>query len=157
IRPALAIVGATALGIAVTGAVLGAGRDALAATVLTVISIGVLMAAFGRLARTNRELKATREELARLAVTEERLRIARDLHDLLGQSLSVIALKSELARRLVERDPGRAVAELEDIQAVTRDALADVRQTVQGYRRPSLSEELDGARSALAAAGIDCE
>ena len=157
IRPALAVIGATALGIAVTGAVLGASRDALAATVLTVVSIGVLMTAFGRVARANRELKATREELARLAVTEERLRIARDLHDLLGHSLSVISLKSELARRLVERDPDQAVAEIDDIQAVTREALADVRRTVQGYRRPSLAEELDGARSALAAAGIDCE
>jgi len=157
IRPALQIIGATALGIVVTGAVLGVSRDALAATVLTVVSIGVLMAAFGRVARANRELKATREELARLAVAEERLRIARDLHDLLGHSLSVIALKSELARRLVEREPDRALAEIDDIQAVTRGALADVRRTVQGYRRPSLAEELDGARSALAAAGIDCE
>ncbi|HST17454.1 MAG TPA: sensor histidine kinase [Gaiellaceae bacterium] len=157
IRPALAIIGATALGIAIVGAVLGVSRDALAATVLTVVSIGLLMAAFGRVARANRELKATREELARLAVTEERLRIARDLHDLLGHSLSVIALKSELARRLVERDPDRAVAEIDDIQSVTREALADVRQTVQGYRRPSLADELDGARTALAAAGIDCE
>ena len=104
-RPALAIIGATALGIAVTGAVLGVSRDALAATVLTVVSIGVLMTAFGRVARANRELKATREELARLAVTEERLRIARDLHDMLGHSLSVISLKSELARRLVDRRP----------------------------------------------------
>jgi two-component system sensor histidine kinase DesK len=157
IRPALAVVGATALGIAVTGAVLGVSRDALAATVLTVVSIGVLMAAFGRVARANRELKATREELARLAVIEERLRIARDLHDLLGHSLSVIALKSELARRLVERDPDQAVAEIDDIQSVARGALADVRRTVQGYRRPSLREELDGARTALEAAGIDCE
>jgi two-component system sensor histidine kinase DesK len=157
IRAALAVIAATALGIAIAGAVVGTGGDALAATVLTVVSIGVLMAAFGRIARANRELKATRDELAHLAVTEERLRIARDLHDLLGQSLSVIALKSELARRLVERDPDRAVAEIEDIQAVTRDALADVRRTVQGYRRSSLAEELDGARTALAAAGIECE
>jgi two-component system sensor histidine kinase DesK len=156
-RPALAIIGATALAIVIAGLVLDVSHDTLAATALTVVSIGVLMAAFGRVARANRELKATREELARLAVTEERLRIARDLHDLLGHSLSVIALKSELARRLVERDPDKALAEIDDIQTVTRDALADVRQTVQGYRRPSLVEELDGARTALAAAGIDCE
>jgi two-component system sensor histidine kinase DesK len=102
-------------------------------------------------------LKETRAELARMAVAEERLRISRDLHDLLGHSLSVIALKSELARRLVERDPDQAVAEIDDIQSVARGALADVRRTVQGYRRPSLREELDGARTALEAAGIDCE
>ena len=156
-RVALATIGATAAGIAVAGAVYGAGRDPLAATVLTVVSIGVLMTAFGRIARANRELRASREDLARLAVAEERLRIARDLHDLLGHSLSVVALKSELARRLVERDPPQAVAELDDIQAVARDALADVRRTVQGYRRPSLAEELDGAKAALRAAGIDFE
>ena len=67
---------------------------------LTIVAIGAMMAAFGRIARPNRELHAARDELARLAVSEERLRIARDLHDLLGHSLSVIALKSELARRL---------------------------------------------------------
>ena len=157
IRPALIVIGLTAAGIAVGGFASGAGRDAVAATVLTVVSIGVLMSAFGRIARANRELRANREDLARLAVTEERLRIARDLHDLLGQSLSVIALKSELARRLVERDPAQAMVELDDIQSVTRGALSDVRRTVQGYRRPSLAEELDGAKAALTAAGIDFE
>ena len=111
------------------------------------------MTAFGRLARANRELRTTREELARLAVSEERLRIARDLHDLLGHSLSVIAIKTELARRLLERDPDRAAAELDDIQAVTREALAEVREAVQGYRRLALADALDGARKALTAAG----
>jgi two-component system, NarL family, sensor histidine kinase DesK len=85
------------------------------------------------------------------------LRIARDLHDLLGHSLSVIALKSELARKLVERDPPRAVAELDDVQSVTRTALAEVREAVQGYRRLALAEALETAQTALAAAGIDCE
>jgi two-component system sensor histidine kinase DesK len=91
-----------------------------------------------------------------MAVTDERLRIARDLHDLLGHSLSVIALKSELARKLVEREPARAAAELDDIQAVTRTALAEVREAVQGYRQPGLTEELEAARRALTAAGIEC-
>jgi two-component system sensor histidine kinase DesK len=90
-------------------------------------------------------------------VSEERLRIARDLHDLLGHSLSVIALKSELARKLVEREPARAAAELDDIQAVSRTALAEVRDAVQGYRRLALADALEGAQAALAAAGIDCE
>jgi two-component system sensor histidine kinase DesK len=121
------------------------------------VSIGILMTAFGRIARANRELHETREELARLAVSEERLRIARDLHDLLGHSLSVIALKSELAGKLVEREPARAAAELDDIQAVTRTALAEVREAVQGYRRLALAEALESAQTALAAAGIDCD
>jgi two-component system sensor histidine kinase DesK len=154
---AVALIGATALGIAVVGEVLGTDSGALAATVLTVVAIGLMMSAFGRISRANRELRATREELARLAVSEERLRIARDLHDLLGHSLSVIALKSELAHKLVEREPERAAAELDDISTVTRDALAGVRDAVQGYRRLSLRRELEGAKAALAAAGIDCE
>ena len=97
------------------------------------------MAALGRETRANRELRAAREELARLAVAEERLRIARDLHDLLGHTLSVIALKSELAAKLVEQRPAaRARAELEDVQRVTRQALTEVREAVHGYRRLAL-------------------
>jgi two-component system sensor histidine kinase DesK len=115
------------------------------------------MAAFGRITRGNRELREARHELARLAVSEERLRIARDLHDLLGHSLSVIALKSELAAKLVTQDPKRAESELADIQSVSRQALAEVREAVEGYRRVPLEEALDGARAALAAAGIDCK
>ena len=156
-RAAVLVTLLTALGVGIAGWLHGDSRSAVAATVLTIVSIGILMTAFGRLARTNRELHATREELARLAVADERLRIARDLHDLLGHSLSVIALKSELARKLVERDPPRAVAELDDIQSVTRTALAEVREAVQGYRRLALAEALETARTALAAAGIDCE
>src|SRR5262249_29996645 len=119
----------------------------------TIVSIGVLMTAFGRIARTNRELHAPREELARLAVSEERLRIARDLHDLLGHSLSVVALKSELARKLLDRDPNRATAELGDIQSVSRTALTEVRDAVHGYRRLALAEALKSAETALTAAG----
>jgi two-component system sensor histidine kinase DesK len=147
----------TGLGVGIAGSLHGDSRSAVAATVLTIVSIGVLMTAFGRIARANRELHATREELARLAVSEERLRIARDLHDLLGHSLSVIALKSELARKLVEREPTRAASELDDIQSVSRTALGEVRGAVQGYRRLALAEALENARAALAAAGIDCE
>jgi two-component system, NarL family, sensor histidine kinase DesK len=154
---ATVVIGVTAVSVAVGGATYGTGGGTLAATTLTIVAIGLMMTAFGRIARTNRELRSTREELARLAVSEERLRIARDLHDLLGHSLSVISLKSELAHKLVHDEPERAAAELRDIQAVTRDALAGVREAVQGYRRRSLAHELEGARAALRAAGIDCE
>ena len=88
-------------------------------------------------------------------MSEERLRIARDLHDLLGHSLSLIALKTELAARVVRRDADRAEAELAEVAAVTRRALAEVRSAVQGYRNLALDEALDGARVALSAAGID--
>jgi two-component system, NarL family, sensor histidine kinase DesK len=101
-------------------------------------------------------LKETRAELARMAVAEERLRISRDLHDLLGHSLSVIALKSELAGRMIETDPQRAAKEIAELEAVTRRSLAEVRQAVTGYRQPSLAAELAAVRRMLASAGIDC-
>ncbi len=129
----------------------------------TVLSISLLtllcpvgMFGIGRMAALIRELASTREENARLAVSEERLRFARDLHDLLGHSLSLIAIKSELAERLIPRDPERAEAEVRDIEAVARQALVEVREAVSGYRR-SLDEELTGARAALEAAGVTVE
>lgn len=156
VRPAAAVIGVTALGVG-TGLVVGGASDSTAASlVLTIVAVGAMMVAFARKIQANRELEAAREELARLAVAEERLRIARDLHDLLGHTLSVIALKSELAAKLVDRDPGRARGELEEVQEVTRHALAEVREAVHGYRRLALADAVDGARTALAAAGIDC-
>ena len=106
------------------------------------------------LVAVNAELTDAREELARSAVAEERLRFARDLHDLLGHSLSLIALKSELAGRLAERDPVRARQEMADVEAAARRALAEVRDAVSGYRQVSLGQALAEARSALSAAGI---
>src|SRR3954471_13762244 len=102
----------------------------------------------------NMELTEARDELARNAVAEERLRFARDLHDLLGHSLSLIALKSELASRLAELDPARAREEMADVEAAARRALAEVRDAVSGYRQVSCAQALAEARSALSAAGI---
>jgi two-component system sensor histidine kinase DesK len=93
--------------------------------------------------------------MARLLVAEERLRFARDLHDLLGHSLSVIVLKAELARKLAVNSPDRAAGEMADVERVARQALADVREAVSGYREASLAAEIEQARSALIAAGID--
>src|ERR1700724_1644978 len=101
------------------------------------------------------QLSLAREQIARLAVGEERLRFARDLHDLIGHSLSVIALKSELAGRLIKTTPGLAAHEVSDIENVARDALREVRDAVAGYRQPTLNAELAGAREALTAAGIE--
>src|ERR1700682_6232407 len=101
------------------------------------------------------QLSLAREQIARLAVGEERLRFARDLHDLIGHSLSVIALKSELAGRLIKTTPGLAAHEVEDIEKVARDALREVREAVAGYRQPTLAAELVGAHEALTAAGIE--
>ena len=102
------------------------------------------------------ELRAAREEISRLAIAEERLRFARDLHDLLGHSLSLITLKSELAGRLLAADSEKAAAEVHDIEGVARRAPREVREAVAGYRRPVLDEELAEAREMLEAAGIEC-
>lgn len=119
------------------------------------LSIGAMMLAFGQLITANTELECARHELARAAVDEERLRFARDLHDLLGHSLSVIALKAELAGRLLRDDSEAAAVHIGDLEGVARQALSEVREAVSGYRRPVLAAELDGARMALQAAGID--
>jgi len=124
--------------------------------VLPVAVVGLGMIGVGWLMATIRELHAAREELARLAVAEERLRFARDLHDLLGHSLSTITLKNELARSLVPRRPDRAIQELTDAISVARSALREARSAVGGYRQPTLALELRNARALLETAGIAC-
>lgn len=124
--------------------------------VLPTAVLGLWATAFVRQVATVAELRAAREELARLAVSEERLRFARDLHDLLGHSLSLITLKSELAGRLLPSDPEAAAKEVGDVEEVARQALREVREAVAGYRRPTLEGELAGAREMLEAAGIAC-
>jgi two-component system sensor histidine kinase DesK len=110
--------------------------------------------AFTRLLETVAELRRTRAELARVAVAEERERFSRDLHDLLGHTLSVMVVKAQAVRRLVATDPEAAAAHAADIERVGRTALLDVRQAVDAMRAPTLAEELVGARDALEAAGI---
>ena len=123
---------------------------------LPTAAIGLWATAFVRQVAAVAELRSAREELARLAVSEERLRFARDLHDLLGHSLSLITLKSELAGRLLSTAPEKAATEIHDIEGVARQALREVREAVAGYRRPTLDEELAGASEMLEAAGISC-
>jgi two-component system sensor histidine kinase DesK len=107
--------------------------------------------------RANERLVRANQEIERLATIAERERIARDLHDLLGHTLSVIVLKSELAERLIRTDPDRASAEVKDIEHIGREALGEVRAAVTGYRARALDAELAGARVALDAAGIDVQ
>ncbi|MEU8523914.1 sensor histidine kinase [Streptomyces sp. NPDC048577] len=115
----------------------------------------MVTAAIIALHSTVRQLEATRGELARTAVEKERLRFSRDLHDLLGHTLSVIVVKSEAARRLAPRDLDAALAQITDIESVGRQALTEIREAVTGYREGSLDTELDRARDALSSAGID--
>ncbi|MDR7274647.1 sensor histidine kinase [Catenuloplanes atrovinosus] len=102
------------------------------------------------------ELDRSRTVQASLAVTEERLRIARDMHDVIGRNLSVIALKAELAAQLARRGRDQAVDEMLEVRRIAQDALTDVRAVVGGYRSAGLGDELAGARALLASAGIEC-
>jgi two-component system sensor histidine kinase DesK len=151
---AVTVGGAVAVGVGL--ALAGSDGSTVAAWTLTILGIGALTTSLGRAMRANEELRRMREERARLAVSEERLRIARDLHDLLGHTLTLISLKNELARRLIESDPRRAEAELAEAGRVTREALAQVRDAVHGYRRLAFADALESARATLAAAGIEC-
>ncbi|RBM14957.1 sensor histidine kinase [Streptomyces sp. PT12] len=129
-------------------------------TVLGAVLIAVLL---GFTARTSAwtlrvvdKLDASRETEARLAVAEERLRFGRDLHDILGRNLSVIALKSELAAQLAQRDVTAATAQMAEVQEIARDSQREIREVVRGYREVNLHAELAGARGVLEAAGIRC-
>lgn len=142
-------VAATWLGGAVGGAALGFGASS--------VGVGLLLTLMRDLRMRNTELTAARAELARTAVAAERERFARDLHDLLGHSLSVVTIKAELAGRLLPDRPADAGAEIRDIEQVARQALREVREAVSGYRQPTLAGEMEGARIALSAAGIIAE
>lgn len=109
---------------------------------------------FAQRSRMYFKLKAANEEIEHLAKVAERERIARDLHDVLGHTLSVIILKSELAGKLIERDPQRAKAEMADVERTSREALADVRSTIRGYRVRSLDAEIGQAKATLQTAGV---
>lgn len=129
----------------------------LIALMLLVRGLGLDMIGVARMGSAIRELHTARRELARLAVIEERERLSRDLHDLLGQTLSMITLKSELAGCLVKEEPERCIQELAEIERVSRKTLREVREAVAGYRQPSLICELEGARQVLEAAGINAQ
>ncbi|MFF5674269.1 sensor histidine kinase [Streptomyces hygroscopicus] len=102
------------------------------------------------------ELDASREAQARLAVAEERLRFSRDLHDVVGRNLALIALKGELAARLARRGMPEAEAQMVEVQRIARESQAEVQEVVRGYREADLRVELAGARSVLRAARVDC-
>jgi len=109
-----------------------------------------------QLIRTVNQLRAAQDRIRALAVADERSRLARDLHDVLGHSLTTITVKTGLARRVLESggEKDRAIAEMRDAEQLSRQALAEIRATVSGYRRPSLAAELAGAHEALRAADI---
>lgn len=125
--------------------------------VLVVTTLGT--AAVFALINTIAQLRVARDEVAKLAVAEERSRVARDLHDVLGHSLTTITVKAGLARRMLETSGDKAAAaqEISEVEQLARQAMTEVRATVSGYREASLPAEIAGARIALRAAGVDAD
>ena len=117
--------------------------------------VGVSNLTVARQKRADRKLRMAHEEIEHLAKVAERERIARDLHDVLGHTLSVIVLKSELAGRLIDRDPERMAREIADVEQIARKALAEVREAIGGYRSEGLVSEIERAHRTLEAAGVD--
>ena len=118
------------------------------------IFIGAGNTFFAERNRMNRKLHKANEEIEQLAKVAERERIARDLHDVLGHTLSVITLKSELAGKLFDRDPERAQKEIHEVEEISRQALSDVRDAIRGYRAKGLMAELAQAKCTLETAGV---
>ncbi len=119
-----------------------------------IIILGIGNIYFDEIGRRNRALKLSQEEIRKLAASAERERIGRDLHDLLGHTLTLITVKAELAAKLAERDLAGAAREIRDVERISREALAQVREAVGGYRSGGLTGELANARVALTAANV---
>lgn len=126
-----------------------------APTIVLIVVFGGFCINWTETDRTNAKLRMKQEEIERLAKIAERERIARDLHDLLGHTLSLSVLKARLANKLIHRDANKASQEISDIEQISREALQEVREAVQGYRSVGLTGELENARLALEAAGIE--
>jgi two-component system sensor histidine kinase DesK len=121
------------------------------------IGIGLAMGVGLESGRVSSRLRRAEQRVSVLAVAAERERIGRDLHDILGHSLTAISIKSGLAARLVDQDPAAARQQLDEIAEVARQALADVRSTASGFREVRVATELASARSVLLAAGIEAQ
>ena len=108
-------------------------------------------------ARTNAKLQLAYDEVERIAKVAERERIARDVHDVLGHTLSLIVLKSELASKLADLDPSKAAREIRDVESIARGALQELREAITGYRSAGIAAEIDHARTVLEGAGLDVD
>ncbi|ELS54421.1 putative Sensor kinase [Streptomyces viridochromogenes Tue57] len=160
-RRVYAVVAGFAAGTALVVLVLsGSALAALVIALIVLLGSGFLafIAVFSVwLLKAVYELDEARETRARLAVAEERLRFGRDLHDVMGRNLAVIALKSELAVQLARRGRPEAVEQMIEVQRIAQESQREVRDVVRGYREADLRVELTGAQGVLAAAGIECE
>ncbi len=152
--PVLGLLAAYDLGWAATGA---SSLGSAGFGAFMTVALGASMMLIRQCAILIVDLREARADLARLAVDAERLRFARDLHDGLGHSISVIALQAQVARRVMTSDPAAASSALVEVERVSHESLAALREMVTGYRQPRLDDELAGARDVLAAAGIGVE
>ncbi|HET7436793.1 MAG TPA: sensor histidine kinase [Thermoanaerobaculia bacterium] len=148
------VVGLIALIVLIEAKLVGHSLIAAAWPFIFVLVVGGINAHYAQVGRANARLRMAQDEIEHLAKVAERERIARDLHDLLGHTLSIIILKSELASKLADRDPQRARDEIRDVERISREALAEVRAAVRGYRSGGLSAEADAAKKALESAGV---
>jgi two-component system, NarL family, sensor histidine kinase DesK len=142
---------------AVQGLALHINRWALFFSTVFPLMIGGGNTFFAERNRLNCRLRKANEEIEHLAKVAERERIARDLHDILGHTLSVITLKSELAGKLMDRDPARAAKEIREVEEISRQALTEVRDAIRGYRAKGLAAELAHAKSTLETAGVNVQ
>ncbi|GMA19614.1 two-component sensor histidine kinase [Arsenicicoccus piscis] len=154
-RVALVVVPLCALLAGATTAHLGAATEAVLTQAFVVALAGTTAAVIGRLVATTEALRRTRLQLADLAVEQERDRVARDLHDVLGHTLSVMVVKAVAVRRLVRADPDAATRHAQDIESIGRTALNQVRDTIHNTSAPTLRDELAAADEALSSAGIE--
>ena len=153
-RRGFAITLAIAAVMAIAFFAMGLPKQLLIYGIVFTVLVGTINIYYAELSRKNARLRLSQEETRQLAAMAERERIARDLHDLLGHTLSLIALKSELAAKLMDRDVGRAGEEIKDVERISREALKQVRDAVAGYRAAGLDGELANARLACEAMEI---
>jgi two-component system sensor histidine kinase DesK len=148
------IIAVQMLGLILEGLYLHTNLTAILVTSVVMVIVAVSNFFIAKQKRSDAKLRMAHEEIEQLAAVAERERIARDLHDILGHTLSVIVLKAELAGRLIDRDPQRAAQEIADVEKTARTALSEVRETIGGYRSQGLPAEMELARNTLQSAGV---
>ena len=153
-KRSVAVLSIIVAAVALQSWVLGYGVGYWAPTIVLTVVFGGFCINWTETDRTNAKLRLNQEEIERLAKIAERERIARDLHDLLGHTLSLNVLKARLASKLINKDNEKAIQEVAEIEQISRDALQEVREAVQGYRSVGFAGELENTRLALAAADI---
>lgn len=156
-RTALLSVLGVVLAVVAVGWAVGSSPWYVAVGCIFSLLIGGINVHYAEVREQGEKLLASQAEIERLAKAAERERIGRDLHDLLGHTLSLITLKAELAGKLLDRDPARAAAEVRELERISREALREVREALSGYRSDGLDAELARARLALESSGIACE